>query len=1563
MRQRLQYFSLIVLLQLCVGAAFAQNTITTQALAIASICPGSTVDVPFTASGTYLSGNAFTVQLSNGSEYINIPTGGASFNSSTGRYTVTATIPASTAAGTTYRVRVTASNPAVVGSPSSTQFSVKIKPGMPKVEPVVRICQAVSAMQQANPFGVSFTVTAGASASFYTSEGNTAGGYYPTTRVGDVVTFNLQTGSHNRPPNTPNFAVIERSYYATQTVDGCESDKAQTKVQTLYWPTGGPVPADPFNQHDYPYGKIAYCQGETASSLNVNGVGPALENYRIVYQLGDGFGSSFSPNPPTPSTNTPGRTMYSLQYEAIDPTRSCTPIYSPFAPNVRTYLYVDVNARPARPSLPNSTLIYCQNQTASLLTANTTETGASVLWYTTATGGTATTTAPRPSTTQAGTFKYYAAQVLNNCEGDRAEITVEVKAASPNPTSTNATYCVGQQAVPISAVASSGGSLLWYTAASGGTGTQAAITPTTTNAGTQTFYVAQTVGSNCESQRIPVTATINGLPPAPIISQAIVSACQNTSANALAATGQNLSWYAEASGGTGVGTLRPATDAIGSKTYYVSQTVNGCVSPRSSVTVTVKGKPVAPKVDSLQLVCQAWGGIQYANIVSINVGVEAGATSSLYNANGTQAGYFSKSESNFNFVRGELGFSDTYKYPVANRTYYATQTVDGCESEKVSTTIRTLFVPTQGPSPANQFDAFTGRIAYCQGESAQSLNVNGHKPAIENYRVIYLGPEQGATYSPNAPTPSTSTPGRTSYRLRYDVIDGTKSCNVTGPRYAEAETTIQVDVTPKPTKPTVSNSNKTYCQNQAADLLAASTDANASLVWYGTNATGGTGSSTAPRPSTDQTGTFRYYVAQSLNGCEGERAEVVVTVKANPAQPAVVSSVAYCQNQTTTPLSATGTQLRWLLPTNQSVTDVPTPSAQTVGTVSYFVTQTVDGCESSRAEIKVTTKRIPDAPGTLARTICQNDAAPVLNADGQGLKWYTASTGGDGNSTVPVVNAGQSGQTTYYVSQSLDGCEGPRAALLVTVKALPAAPGVTKVDLCQFAIASPLVATGSGSLTWYDADGKVIGNTGPTPTTNRGTTFAYQVSQTVDGCTGPKATLTVTVAATPLPALAKTVLELCRGSNAAPLEATGTGLKWTDPTGATSTTAPVPFTTEPTKNPDGDAYYVTQTGANGCESPRALIRVFVQGPPTLALTGATTVNLGIEAPISLKFTGVGPYRYTISAGAGLSLAGSAVKDTTIMVLPTRTTVYQVVEVSNRCGVGLPVSTATVLVTIPAIQTQSLASATVCAGSTLTSSFQTTGQFNPGSAFRLQLARTDADSTKIQYTDLLNAQVTGGQISASIPATATAGTYLVRVTATNPKIPILGTPSATTLTIRSLPGASLTTSQTTIYEGEAVKLSVGFTGDGPWTFSYRDSSSVGNVTREIMTNANPHVLDLKPQKPTVYRLTSLSNVCGTSLSLPAQVPVAVNPLLAVEPLAGLVKVFPVPVISTVTVQIDPTLLTKPATLMLVNEKGSTILKQTTRQFSTQLDLAGQPAGIYLLQMRVGDHIITRRLVKQ
>jgi gliding motility-associated-like protein len=71
------------------------------------------------------------------------------------------------------------------------------------------------------------------------------------------------------------------------------------------------------------------------------------------------------------------------------------------------------------------------------------------------------------------------------------------------------------------------------------------------------------------------------------------------------------------------------------------------------------------------------------------------------------------------------------------------------------------------------------------------------------------------------------------------------------------------------------------CQNSSADPLNATAWSGASLIWYGTAATGGTGSAAAPTPSSAAVGQTKYYVGQSDSTGESPRAEIVVNVVAD----------------------------------------------------------------------------------------------------------------------------------------------------------------------------------------------------------------------------------------------------------------------------------------------------------------------------------------------------------------------------------------------------------------------------------------------------------------------------------------------------------------------------------------------------------------------------------------------------------------------------------------------------------------------------------------------------------
>ncbi len=99
------------------------SAITTSTTLPVSICTGSNLNVDFTANGVANAGNFFSVQLSNASGSFASPVViGTMVSQNTG--SIACTIPANTAVGNGYRIRVIGSNPAINGSDNGGNISV-----------------------------------------------------------------------------------------------------------------------------------------------------------------------------------------------------------------------------------------------------------------------------------------------------------------------------------------------------------------------------------------------------------------------------------------------------------------------------------------------------------------------------------------------------------------------------------------------------------------------------------------------------------------------------------------------------------------------------------------------------------------------------------------------------------------------------------------------------------------------------------------------------------------------------------------------------------------------------------------------------------------------------------------------------------------------------------------------------------------------------------------------------------------------------------------------------------------------------------------------------------------------------------------------------------------------------------------------------------------------------------------------------------------------------------------------------------------------------------------------
>ena len=81
------------------------------------------------------------------------------------------------------------------------------------------------------------------------------------------------------------------------------------------------------------------------------------------------------------------------------------------------------------------------------------------------------------------------------------------------------------------------------------------------------------------------------------------------------------------------------------------------------------------------------------------------------------------------------------------------------------------------------------------------------------------------------------------------------------------------------------------------------------MRWYGTNATGGTASTSPPSPSTNVAGTFSYYVSQftTATGCESNRGQLKFIVNSLPNKPIITWSGIQFSS------TASGVSYQWLL--------------------------------------------------------------------------------------------------------------------------------------------------------------------------------------------------------------------------------------------------------------------------------------------------------------------------------------------------------------------------------------------------------------------------------------------------------------------------------------------------------------------------------------------------------------------------------------------------------------------------------------------------------------------------
>lgn len=289
------------------------------------------------------------------------------------------------------------------------------------------------------------------------------------------------------------------------------------------------------------------------------------------------------------------------------------------------------------------------------------------------------------------------------------------------------------------------------------------------------------------------------------------------------------------------------------------------------------------------------------------------------------------------------------------------------------------------------------------------------------------------------------------------------------------------------------------------------------------------------------------YTAMGVSTCDTQYMIFYVDTISFSVPPSVTTPVRYCEGETAVPLTAgaaaTAT-LKWYFPASVLLGGAPTPSTvfppgspTDFDTTDYFVSQiNPAGCETPKAKIQVIVTKKPAAPEVKPLIYCLGDVTEPLTANGTNLKWYDAPTGGSRYPSTPTPISTKAGITSYYVSQTVNGCESERAELVVEISQATAAFTLSTDSLCGNELLtltnnSTTSSPGSYKSVWSFGDGGVStdSNTAHSYADARAT---YTIKLVVTNANKCKDSInkTVEVFKQPVMSVAASDLKICQGN-------------------------------------------------------------------------------------------------------------------------------------------------------------------------------------------------------------------------------------------------------------------------------------------------------------------------------------------------------------------------------------------------------------------------------------------------
>ncbi len=540
-------------------------------------------------------------------------------------------------------------------------------------------------------------------------------------------------------------------------------------------------------------------------------------------------------------------------------------------------------------------------------------------------------TAPVP--TAVGEYSYKVSALSDAyCQAKAAGIasttTITIKEQPTVSVTNDGPVCAGE---PLSLQATCATTGVAYSWSGPNSYTSSVVSPTLTSSTTAlTGDYTVTVSLNGCEANATTSVKINDLPTILTLESDKSAICPSEVANLTATVSDDATGTFTWKNAIGTGlTAIVENDGVTSqetKTVTLSyESAAGCKAVDKTATVTLNSKPIAPIVKDLSFCID--DAVETLTAVALT-----GATLNWY---GTSA------------TGGTAGAAPKTNTAVAATTnYYVSQTLYGCESDRsvLSVVVNSNLSPTISVDDADLCESESTKISLPQASSYTSIVWSGTAAALLNNVAL------------SAPTFTAKNETTVQDYVISVAVEDAKGCK------GNASATITVNPTPTVT---LAATETELCELESTTITATPSETGGTGVWTGASKNTET---TATYTATTVGDNSISYVYTSAKGCESTSQSTTVTVYAIPVAP-TVAPVEYCKNTSgVAPLSATASgTLTWYDADGTKLSEAPTPSTATVGSQTYFVTQTEQGCTSEKASMVVTIHSLPTPVITLSK--------------------------------------------------------------------------------------------------------------------------------------------------------------------------------------------------------------------------------------------------------------------------------------------------------------------------------------------------------------------------------------------------------------------------------------------------------------------------------------------------------------------------------------------------------------------------------------------------------------------